>query len=223
MQSYQKLLLANKAWAAEKLRVDEGYFEELASHQNPEFLWIGCADSRVPADQVTGTQPGDIFVHRNVANLVVHTDINMLSVLQYAVEVLKVKHILVVGHYNCGGVKASMDNKDYGLINKWLRNIKDVNVKHHEELSKIEDFQTKFDRLVELNVTEQVRNLAKTTIVQKAWAAGEYPHLHGWVLDLKTGLMKTIMEILPDDLDSIEEVYRYEVKKPKGDLTEVIH
>jgi carbonic anhydrase len=118
MQSYQKLLLANKAWAAEKLRVDEGYFEELASHQNPEFLWIGCADSRVPADQVTGTQPGDIFVHRNVANLVVHTDINMLSVLQYAVEVLKVKHILVVGHYNCGGVKASMDNKDYGLINE---------------------------------------------------------------------------------------------------------
>lgn len=223
MQSYQKLLLANKAWAAEKLRVDEDYFEDLASHQTPEFLWIGCADSRVPADQVTGTQPGDIFVHRNVANLVIHTDLNMLSVLQYAVEVLKVKHILVVGHYNCGGVKASMDNKDYGLINKWLRNIKDVNVKHHDELSKIDDFQAKFDRLVELNVTEQVRNLAKTTIVQKAWAAGDYPHLHGWVLDLNSGLIKTIMEIMPDDLTSIEEVYRYEIKEPEGSLADVMH
>ncbi|MDZ7933618.1 MAG: carbonic anhydrase [Emticicia sp.] len=223
MKAYQKLLLANKAWAAEKLRVDEGYFEELASHQNPEFLWIGCADSRVPADQVTGTQPGDIFVHRNVANLVIHTDLNMLSVLQYAVEVLKVKHILVVGHYNCGGVKASMDNKDYGLINKWLRNIKDVNVKHHEELSKIDDFQAKFDRLVELNVTEQVRNLAKTTIIQKAWAGGEHPHLHGWVLDLNSGLIKTIMEILPDDLSSIEEVYRYEIKQSEGSLKDTMH
>jgi carbonic anhydrase len=220
MQSYQKLLLANRAWAAEKLRVDEGYFEELASHQNPEFLWIGCSDSRVPADQVTGTQPGDIFVHRNVANLVVHTDMNLLSVLQYAVEVLKVKHILVVGHYNCGGVKASMDNKDYGLINKWLRNIKDVNVKHHDELSKIEDFQAKFDRLVELNVTEQVKNLAKTTIIQKAWVSGDYPHLHGWVLDLNTGLIKTIMEILPDDLSAIEEVYRYEIKQQEGSLSD---
>lgn len=223
MQAYQKLLLANKAWAAEKLRVDEGYFDDLASHQNPEFLWIGCADSRVPADQVTGTQPGDIFVHRNVANLVVHTDINMLSVLQYAVEVLKVKHILVVGHYNCGGVKASMDNKDYGLINKWLRNIKDVNVKYHDELSKIEDFQAKFDRLVELNVTEQVRNLAKTTIVQRAWANGDYPHLHGWVLDLKTGLIKTIMEILPDDLNAIEEVYRYDIPQFQPNLEGAMH
>ncbi|AFK04924.1 carbonic anhydrase [Emticicia oligotrophica DSM 17448] len=220
MQSYQKLLLANKAWAAEKLRLDESYFENLSANQSPEFLWIGCADSRVPADQVTGTQPGDIFVHRNVANLVVHTDINMLSVLQYAVEVLKVKHILVVGHYNCGGVKASMDNKDYGLINKWLRHIKDVNVKHIDELSKIDDFQSRFDRLVELNVVEQVRNLAKTTIVQKAWANGDYPHLHGWVLDLKSGLIKTIMEIFPDDLSAIEEVYRYEL--PVVELSEVM-
>ena len=223
MQSYQKLLLANKAWAAEKLRVDEGYFEELASHQNPEFLWIGCSDSRVPADQVTGTQPGDIFVQRNVANLVVHTDMNLLSVLQYAVEVLKVKHILVVGHYNCGGVKASMDNKDYGLINNWLRNIKDVYVKHQTELDSIEEFQPKFDRLVELNVTEQVRNLAKTVIVQNAWAKGDYPHLHGWVLDLNTGLIKTIMEILPDDLDSIDKIYHYEIKPPDGTLSDKMH
>jgi carbonic anhydrase len=222
MQSYQKLLLANKAWAAEKLRVDEDYFENLASHQKPEFLWIGCADSRVPADQVTGTQPGDIFVHRNVANLVVHTDMNMLSVLQYAVEVLKVKHVLVVGHYNCGGVKASMDNKDYGLINKWLRNIKDVYVKHQTELDLISDEHQKFDRLVELNVTEQVRNLAKTTIIQKAWAAGDYPHLHGWVLDLHSGRIKTIMEILPDDLNSIEEIYRYDINID-GNLSEAMH
>ena len=124
MESYQRLLLANKNWAAQKLQVNPEYFEKLSETQTPEFLWIGCADSRVPADQVTGTQPGEIFVHRNVANLVVHTDMNMLSVLQYAVEVLKVKHILVVGHYQCGGVKAAMTNKDYGLINKWLRNIK---------------------------------------------------------------------------------------------------
>lgn len=220
MQSYQKLLLANKAWAAEKLRTDESYFENLAANQSPEFLWIGCSDSRVPADQVTGTQPGDIFVQRNVANLVVHTDMNLLSVLQYAVEVLKVKHILVVGHYNCGGVKASMDNQDYGLINNWLRNIKDVYVKHQPELDAIEEFQPRFDRLVELNVTEQVRNLAKTVIVQNAWARGDYPHLHGWVLDLNTGLIKTIMEILPDELNAVEDIYHYEIKPPDGTLSD---
>lgn len=223
MQSYQKLLLANKVWASEKLKVDETYFEDLAKNQSPEFLWIGCSDSRVPADEVTGTHPGDIFVQRNVANLVVSTDMNLLSVLQYAVEVLKVKHILVVGHYNCGGVKASMDNKDYGLINKWLRNIKDVYVKHKAELNAIEEFQPRFDRLVELNVTEQVKNLAKTTIIQKAWAAGDYPHLHGWVLDLNTGLIKTIMEILPDDLSAIEEIYRYDIPHIDVKLSDSMH
>jgi carbonic anhydrase len=224
MQSYQKLLSANKSWAAEKLRLDPKYFEELASHQQPEFLWIGCADSRVPADQVTGTQPGDIFVHRNVANLVIHTDMNMLSVLQYAVEVLKVKHVLVVGHYNCGGVKAAMDNKDYGLINKWLRNIKDVYVKHQTELDSFEDEHQKFDRLVELNVVEQVKNLAKTSIIQKSWAKSEYPHLHGWVLDLNSGLMKPIMEIEPNDLDAIEKVYHYEfdIQKESGNLSDIM-
>lgn len=222
MQSYQKLLLANKNWAAQKLNLDPSYFENLAETQTPEFLWIGCADSRVPADQVTGTQPGEIFVHRNVANLVIHTDMNMLSVLQYAVEVLKVKHILVVGHYNCGGVKASMTNKDYGLINKWLRNIKDVHVMHQKELDAITDEDKKFDRLVELNVVEQVRNLAKTTIVQKAWQLGEYPHLHGWVLDLHTGLIKTIIEIEPRDLSKIDDIYHFEFEKPKGELTEVM-
>ena len=225
MESYQKLLLANKNWAAQKLQVDPEYFENLSESQTPEFLWIGCADSRVPADQVTGTQPGEIFVHRNVANLVLHNDMNMLSVLQYAVEVLKVKHILVVGHYQCGGVKAAMTNKDYGLINKWLRNIKDVYVKHHSELDAIDDEEKKFDKLVELNVVEQVYNLAKTTIVQRAWTKGEnYPQLHGWVLDLHTGLMKSIIEIAPGETDKIEEIYRYKFETPqeKGDLVKIM-
>ncbi len=211
MQSYQRLLEANKEWAAEKLALDPEYFNRLSKDQNPEFLWIGCADSRVPADQVTGTQPGEIFVHRNVANLVIHTDMNMLSVLQYAVEVLKVKHILVVGHYNCGGVKASMGNQDFGLINKWTRHIKDVYQKHHVELEGIEDEHNRFDRLVELNVIEQVKNLAKTTIVQKSWKAKELPYLHGWVIDLKSGLLKSHIEIAPNDFSLIEKVYQYDI------------
>jgi carbonic anhydrase len=211
MESYQKLLLANKNWAAQKLQVNPEYFDRLSETQTPEFLWIGCADSRVPADQVTGTQPGEIFVHRNVANLVVHTDLNMLSVLQYAVEVLKVKHILVVGHYHCGGVKAAMTNKDFGLINKWLRNIKDVYVKNQAELDSIKDEEAKFDRMVELNVIEQVYHLAETTIVQKAWATTkDAPHIHGWVLDLHTGLIKSMIEIEPGDTSKVADVYRYE-------------
>lgn len=195
MRDYTKLLLANKAWAKERLSVDEDYFEKLSKDQNPQFLWIGCSDSRVPAEEVTNAQPGEVFVHRNVANLVVHTDINLLSVLQYAVEVLKVKHIIVCGHYNCGGVKAAMTNQDYGLINKWLRNIKEVYSKHNGELKVITDETKKFERLVELNVEEQVKNLAKTTIVQKAWKSRELPHLHGWVFDIHTGLIKEILNI----------------------------
>jgi carbonic anhydrase len=222
MQSYQKLLLANKIWAAEQLDLDPAYFESLAKDQKPEFLWIGCADSRVPADQVTGTQPGEIFVHRNVANLVLHNDMNMLSVLQYAVEVLKVRHVLVVGHYSCGGVKAAMTNKDFGLINKWIRNIKDVYHKYETELEGIQDEQSRFDRLVELNVIEQVKNLAKTTIIQKAWASNNLPHLHGWVIDLKSGLLKPHIEISPNDFSSIEEIYRYDIPVNKGVLAEVM-
>lgn len=218
MQSYQKLLLANKAWAADKLRVDEQYFEELAADQKPEFLWIGCADSRVPANEVTGTAPGEIFVHRNVANLVIHTDINMLSVLQYAVEVLEVKHILVVGHYGCGGVKAAMSNKDFGLINKWLRNIKDVYSKHNEELENIEDFDQRFNKLVELNVMEQAKNLAKTTIIQRAWKKRQYPHIHGWVFDLHTGLITQTSEILPGA--EVESIYRYDFEEYGEELTQ---
>lgn len=219
MQAYKKLLLANKSWAAEKLMLDEHYFDELSADQKPEFLWIGCADSRVPANEVTGTAPGELFVHRNVANLVIHTDINMLSVLQYAVEVLKVKHILVVGHYGCGGVKASMTSKDYGLINKWLRNIKDVYHHHNAELDGIADEDKRFDRLVELNVIEQVKNLSRTTIVQRSWHQRQYPHLHGWVFDLHTGLINSIVEILPGA--EVDPIYRYEfeeIVKKQDDL-----
>jgi carbonic anhydrase len=162
MEDYKRLLLANKAWVQDKLSVSSDYFEKLAADQQPEFLWIGCADSRVPAEEITGTQPGQLFVHRNVANLVVHTDFNMLSVLQYAVEALKVKHIIVCGHYGCGGVFNAMTRKDLGLINKWLRHIKDVCRMHERELASIADDRERFDRVVELNVREQVMNLAET-------------------------------------------------------------
>ncbi len=211
MQSYQKLLLANKLWATEKVKVEPDFFEKLAHVQSPDFLWIGCSDSRVPADMLTGTQPGEIFVHRNIANMVVHTDTNLLSVLQYAVEVLKVKHILVVGHYHCGGVKAAMSNKDLGVINKWLRNIKEVYEKHETELEAIEDEELRFDRMVELNVQEQVLNLAKTSIVQKEWAKNNLPHLHGWVYDLHNGIIKPILEIEPNEFQYVNKIYKYDV------------
>ena len=164
----------------------------------------------MPANEITGTEPGEMFVHRNVANMVVNTDLNMLSVLQYAVEVLKVKHIMVVGHYQCGGVKAAMSNMDLGLINKWLRNIKDVHEKHENELLAIENFEERFDRMVELNVIEQVKNLAKTTIIQKAWQKGEYPYLHGWVLNLGTGLINSITDVEHNDSSFINSIYRFD-------------
>ncbi|MBO9640346.1 carbonate dehydratase [Siphonobacter aquaeclarae] len=208
MQEYQRLLLNNKAWAMEKLQENEAFFDDLARDQKPKFLWIGCADSRVPAEQITQTQPGEIFVHRNVANLVVHTDMNMLSVLQYAVEVLKVKHIIVCGHYGCGGVRAAMGNQDLGLINKWLRNIKEVYYKHEEEINAIEDEHKRSDRLVELNVLEQVKNLSKTTIVQRAWKTREVPYIHGWVFGLKTGIINEILSLPPNS--PIDPVFRYD-------------
>lgn len=195
MKAYEKLLLENKAWAQEKVSDDPDYFNRLAHLQTPEFLWIGCSDSRVPANEITGTQPGEIFVHRNVANMVVHTDLNLLTVLDYAVNHLKVKHVIVCGHYGCGGVKASMTNHNFGIINKWLRNIKDVYRFHREELDNISDEDARADRLVELNVQEQVMNLAKTSIIQKAWEHDQRPHLHGWVYGLKDGLINPIFEM----------------------------
>lgn len=195
MKSYEKLLLENKAWAGEKVADDPEFFKRLANLQSPEFLWIGCSDSRVPANEITGTQPGEIFVHRNVANMVIHTDLNLLTVLDYAVNHLKVKHVIVCGHYGCGGVKASMTQHNFGIINKWLRNIKDVYRFHREELDSVKDPELRADRLVELNVQEQVMNLAKTSIVQKAWATDQRPHLHGWVYGLKDGLIKPVFEM----------------------------
>lgn len=195
MKIYEKLLLENKAWAAEKVIDDPEFFHRLEHIQSPEFLWIGCSDSRVPANEITGTQPGEIFVHRNIANMVVHTDLNLLSVLQYAVEVLKVKHIIVCGHYGCGGVKAAMTNHNFGIINKWLRNIKDVYRIHRDEINHISEEELRLNKLIELNVKEQVLNLAKTSIVQKAWQHDHRPHLHGWVYGLNNGLIHPIFEM----------------------------
>lgn len=195
MKSYQKLLLENKAWASEKKQDNPDFFKRLELIQKPDFLWIGCSDSRVSASTVTGTQPGEIFVHRNIANMVVHTDLNLLSVLEYAVVYLKVKHIIVCGHYGCGGVKAAMTNHSLGIINKWLRNIKDVYRIHEDELNAISNEELRTNRLVELNVIEQVNNLAKTSIIQKAWKNEQHPHLHGWVYGLHDGIIKPIFEM----------------------------
>ena len=196
MTSYEKLLLENKAWAKEQIEEDPDFFKRLSSLQVPEFLWIGCSDSRVPADKITGTQPGEIFVHRNVANMVVHTDVNLLSVLDYAVNHLKVKHVIVCGHYGCGGIKAAMTNHDYKyILNMWLRYIKDVYRLYREELSAITDEEARADRLVELNVKEQVMHLAKTSIIQRAWKNEQRPHLHGWVYGLKDGLINPVFEM----------------------------
>lgn len=206
MKAYERLLKENKAWAAEKVKEDPEFFSRLAHLQSPEYLWIGCSDSRVPANEITGTQPGEIFVHRNIANMVVHTDLNLLSVLQYAVEVLKVKHIIVCGHYGCGGVKAAMSHHSFGIINKWLRNIKDVYRFHEEEIETLETEDEKVDRLIELNVKEQVLNLAKTSIVQKAWKNSHYPHLHGWVYSINNGIINPIFEMTAGShLDPIYE------------------
>lgn len=206
MKPYEKLLLENKAWAQEKLEDDPEYFSRLVDIQTPDFLWIGCSDSRVPADSLTGTQPGEIFVHRNIANMVVNTDLNMLSVLQYAVEVLKVKHIIVCGHYGCGGVKAALTNKSLGIIDKWLRNIKDVYRLHKNEFTDIHDEDAKVNKLIEINIQEQIMNLAKTSIVQRAWKNDNRPDLHGWVYDLHDGIIKPIVEIpAKTKLDDIYE------------------
>lgn len=195
MKTYEKLLLENKAWAREKISENPDYFTQLAKLQTPDFLWIGCSDSRVPANEITGTHPGEIFVHRNIANMVVHTDLNLLSVLEYAVNYLDVKHIIVCGHYGCGGVKASMTHQSLGLINKWLRNIKDVYRMHRDEIDALPTEDERADLLTELNVKEQVMNLAKTSIVQKAWKEKSYPHIHGWVYGLANGIIKPVFEI----------------------------
>jgi carbonic anhydrase len=195
MKSYEKLLENNKNWARQSIEKDPEFFNRLKDAQTPDYLWIGCSDSRVPPDSITGTIPGEIFIHRNIANMVVHTDFNMLSVLQYAVEVLKVRHVIVCGHYNCGGVKAAMTNQSMGIINKWLRNIKDVYRIHFDEINDLPTESERVNKLIELNIQEQVMNLAKTSIIQKAWKENNAPHLHGWVYRLEDGLIKPIFEM----------------------------
>lgn len=209
MKDHERLLLENKAWAREKFMEDPMYFERLVNVQKPEFLWIGCSDSRVPPNEITQTQPGEIFIHRNVANLVIHTDLNLLSVLQYAVEVLKVNHIIVCGHYGCGGVKAAMTRHSFGIINKWLRHIKDVYRLHKPELEAITDQNERTNRLIELNVIEQVTHLAETSIVQRAWHQDNRPHIHGWVYDLHDGLIKQLVTLEPNS-HLEHDIYEYD-------------
>jgi carbonic anhydrase len=206
---YQSLLDGNKQFVANTLKLDPEYFEDLAKGQSPPVLWIGCADSRVPANQITNTAPGQIFVHRNIANMVVHSDMNMLSVLDYAVNVLKVKHVIVTGHYGCGGIIAAISNKQFGLIDNWLSHIKDVYRLHAKELDEIADMDERCDRLVEFNVVENVYNLCKTTIVQNAWHNGQPLGVHGWVYSLKTGII-TDMKVSAYDNANMENVFRFE-------------
>ncbi|WP_374403081.1 carbonate dehydratase [Niveibacterium sp.] len=192
MKRLDQLLERNEEWAREMIAADGEYFSRLVAQQNPEYLWIGCSDSRVPANQIVDLAPGEVFVHRNVANLVVHTDLNCLSVLQYAVDVLRVKHILVVGHYGCGGIKASLNDLRLGLVDNWLRHVQDVRDKHREQLATIDDEKAKVDRLCELNVVEQVVNIAQTTVMKDAWQRGQPVMVHGWCYGLQDGLVRDL-------------------------------
>lgn len=208
MQSYQKLLLANQAWVKERLALRDDFFSRHTDSQEPEFLWIGCSDSRVPAEEITGAEPGELFVHRNIANIVVHTDFNVLSVIQYAVDVLKVKQIIVCGHYGCGGVRNAISNKNLGLINKWLRHIKDVYHENAKTLDEIKNIDLKWDRLVEMNVQKQVQHVAQTSYVQNAWKKENRPTIHGWVYDLKTGLLQDLVKVEPGS--KMPDIYRFD-------------
>ena len=207
---YNKLLENNKEWVARKTKADPEYFNRLANGQKPPVLWIGCSDSRVPANEIIGAEPGEVFVHRNIANMVIHSDMNLLSVLDYAVNVLQVKHIIVCGHYGCGGVQTAMTNKHVGIIDNWIRHIKDVYRFHQKELNEIEDEKTRFNRFVELNVMEQVLDLAKTSIVQGAWESGQEVHVHGWVYDVKDGLINDLKITIKDN-KNLSEVYQLDL------------
>lgn len=208
MESYKRLLLNNKGWVQDKLNLREDYFTRMSETQKPDFLWIGCSDSRVPAEEVTGMEAGELFVHRNIANLVIHTDFSVLSVLQYAVEVLEVNHIIVCGHYGCGGVRTAMSRKSLGLINKWLRHIKDVYRLHEQELDNITDEPSRFERLVELNVLEQVQHLTEISFIQRAWKNKKRPMIHGWIYDLHTGYLKDLVKLNPGDMPN--DIYIYD-------------
>ncbi|MBA4241820.1 MAG: carbonic anhydrase [Sphingobacteriaceae bacterium] len=207
MNKIDKIFENNKAWIVEKLAIDENYFENLSKGQNPEFLYIGCSDSRVTAEDLMGMQPGEVFIHRNIANLVNNVDLNVMSVLNYAVRHLKVKHIVVCGHYNCGGVKAAMQPKDMGILNPWLRNIRDVYRTHKIELNAIQDEEKRYERLVELNVQEQCVNLIKTAAVQEAYKERGIT-VHGWVFDIHTGKLIDLKIDFPKILGDIMEIYK---------------
>ncbi|MFZ9888300.1 MAG: carbonate dehydratase [Myxococcota bacterium] len=207
MRTLSKLLEQNKAWAKGMVEGDPAYFTRLSGQQRPEYLWIGCSDSRVPANQITGLDPGEVFVHRNIANVVVHTDMNALSVMQYAVEVLQVKHIIVCGHYGCGGVRAAMEHQPFGLIDNWLRHIKDVYARHRAELEAIDDADQRARRLCELNVGAQVANVVHTTVVQDAWRRGQALAVHGWIYGLSDGVLKDL-DLCIESGDQLPDVYR---------------
>ncbi|MBI3501779.1 MAG: carbonic anhydrase [Bacteroidetes bacterium] len=205
---YKKLLEGNKKWVAKKLKEEPNFFNDLAKGQQPGVLWIGCSDSRVPANEITGTKSGEVFVHRNIANMVVHNDTNLLSVLDFAVNILEIKHVIVCGHYNCGGITAALSNKHYGgMIDNWLSNIKDAYRLHNKELDKISDLEKRNRRLTELNIIEQVYNLCKTSIIQRAWEKHKRPHVHGWVYDVSNGLIKDLNVTVRDDSE-MHSIYK---------------
>lgn len=198
MKEIQRLLLQNKAWADSKIRGEPTYFVEHAKGQKPAFLWIGCADSRVPETEITEAEPGEIFVHRNIANVVVSTDLNVFSVVQYAVEVLEIRHIIVCGHYGCGGVRAAMGSKSLGLIDRWLTNIREVYHRHYDEIQRLPTQEERENRLVELNAEAQLENLMKSSIIQTAWHKHERPYLHAWAYGLHNGVLKTLKTVAPN-------------------------
>ncbi len=206
---YKKILDNNKQWVVNQLQIDPNYFKDLSQGQNPPLLWIGCSDSRVPANEIIGAKPGEVFVHRNIANMVIHSDMNMLSVLDYAVNALKIKHVIVCGHYGCGGIKAAMGNNSIGIIDNWIRHIKDVYRLHHAELNAIENENDRFNRFVEVNVIEQVYDLAKTSIVQSAWKSGQEVTLHGWVYGLNSGFVTDLNVNFSSNTD-LDDVYQLE-------------
>jgi carbonic anhydrase len=207
MSEIKKLFENNLKWASDIKDADSEFFTKLAKQQSPEYLWIGCSDSRVPANQIVGLLPGEIFVHRNVGNVVVHTDLNCLSVIQFAIEILQVKHIIVCGHYDCGGIKAALENQPHGLIDNWLRHIKDVHRFYKKKLDELNDEQAKLDLLCELNVMEQVANVCHTTILQHAWKAGKNVTVHGWVYGINNGIIKDL-GISVSGIDGIQSVYK---------------
>ena len=208
------LLEGNEKWVEKINKQKPSFFKKLSKNQNPEFLWIGCSDSRVPSSAITNTVPGSIFVQRNIANMVVHTDANLLSVVNYAVKVLEVKHIIVCGHYGCGGVKAAMSNQNFGFLDNWLMHIKDVYRLHEEELDNIKDEEKRFDRYVELNIMEQVHNLSKVSFIQEEWHKGEFPYIHGWVYSLDNGRIKDL-NVTVNSSKKLDDIYQYRPLKKK--------